>query len=51
MIQKEKMGRSVPIVLMTHEARESNLLKALKQIESRKNLTRAKTLFIRVEEV
>ena len=51
MIQKEKRGRSVPIVLMTHEAKENNLLKALKQIESRKNLTRAKTLFIRVEEV
>ncbi len=51
MIQKGKKGRSVPIVLMTHEAGESDLLKALKSIESKKNLTKAKTLFIRVEEI
>jgi len=51
MIQKGKKGRSVPIVLMTHEARESDLLKAIKIIESKKNLTKAKTLFIRVEEI
>ena len=51
MIQKGKKGRSVPIVLMTHEAKESNLLKAIKIIEGRKNLTKAKTFFIRVEEI
>ncbi len=51
MIQKGKKGRSVPIVLMTHEAVENNLLRAIKEIERRKNLTKAKTLFIRVEEI
>lgn len=51
MIQKGKKGRSVPIVLMTHEAKENDLLKAIKIIESKKNLTKAKTLFIRVEEI
>jgi len=51
MIQKGKKGRSVPIVLMTHEAKEKGLLKAIKIIESKKNLTKAKTLFIRVEEI
>lgn len=51
MIQKRKAGSSVPIVLMTHEAKESELLKALKTIEARKNLTRAKTLFLRVEDI
>ena len=51
MIQKGNKGRSVPIVLMTHEAKENNLLKAIKIIESKKNLTKAKTLFIRVEEI
>jgi len=30
MIQKGKKGRSVPIVLMTHEAKENDLLKAIK---------------------
>ena len=51
MIQKGNKGRSVPIVLMTHEAKEKDLLKAIKIIESKKNLTKAKTLFIRVEEI
>jgi len=51
MIQKGKKGRSVPIVLMTHEAKENDLLKAIKIIESKKNLTKAKTLFIRVEDI
>ncbi len=51
MIQKGNKGRSVPIVLMTHEAKENDLLKAIKIIESKKNLTKAKTLFIRVEEI
>ncbi len=51
MIQKGNKGRSVPIVLMTHEAKENDLLKAIKIIESKKNLTKAKTLFIRVEDI
>jgi len=51
MIQRGNKGRSVPIVLMTHEAKESDLLKAIKIIERKKNLTKAKTLFIRVEEI
>ena len=51
MIQKRKEGKTVPIVLMTHEAKEKDLLRALKTIESKKNITRSKTLFIRIEEV
>jgi len=51
MIQKGNKGRSVPIVLMTHVAKEKDLLKAIKIIESKKNLTKAKTHFIRVEEI
>jgi len=51
MIQKKQEGRTVPIVLMTHEAKEKDLLNALKSIESKRNITRGKTLFIRIEEL
>ena len=51
MIQKRKQNKTVPIVLMTHQAREKDLLKALKQIEKNKNINKSQTLFIRVEEV
>ncbi|MGI9553777.1 MAG: homoserine dehydrogenase [Thermodesulfobacteriota bacterium] len=51
MIQKRKEGKTVPIVLMTHEAYEKDLLNALKTIESKRNITRGKTLYIRIEEV
>ena len=51
MIQKRKECKTVPIVLMTHKAKEKDLLNALKTIESKRNITKDKTLFIRTEEV
>jgi homoserine dehydrogenase len=49
-IQKgRKMNGSVPVVMLTHEARESNVLKALQRIAKLDVLT-AKTMVIRVEE-
>ena len=51
MIQKRKQNKTVPIVLMTHQAREKDLLRALKQIEKNKNINKSQTLFLRVEEV
>ena len=42
---------TVPIVLMTHEAKEKDLQNALKTIESNRNITRGKTLFIRIEDL
>ena len=51
MIQKRKESKTVPIVLMTHEAKEKDLLKALRTIESKRDITKNKTLFIRTEEV
>ena len=49
-IQKgRKMNGSVPVVMLTHEARESNVSKALRQIAKLDVLT-AKTMVIRVEE-
>ena len=49
-IQKgRKMNGSVPVVMLTHEARESNVSKALLQIAELDVLT-AKTMVIRVEE-
>jgi homoserine dehydrogenase len=49
-IQKDrKMNGSVPVVMLTHEARESDVSKALSQIAQLDVLT-AKTMVIRVEE-
>ncbi len=51
-IQKSRHlgGGDVPIVIMTHEAREEDLLLALKQIGRFKAIT-GKTSFIRIEEL
>lgn len=51
-IQKSRHlgGGDVPIVIMTHEAREKNLLSALKEISRLKAIT-GKTNFIRIEEL
>ncbi len=51
-IQKSRHlgGGDVPVVIMTHEAREKDLLAALKQISRYKAIT-GKTSFIRIEEL
>lgn len=51
-IQKSRHlgGGDVPIVIMTHEAKEKDLLSALKQISKLKAIT-GKTNFIRIEEL
>ena len=51
-IQKSRHlgGGDVPIVIMTHEAKENNLLSALKEISKFKAIT-GKTNFIRIEEL
>ncbi len=43
-------GGDVPVVIMTHEARERNILSALKEID-RFSTIRAKTTFIRIEDL
>lgn len=49
-IQKERSGvRSVPVVMMTHEARERNIRKAISSIDKLDVITE-KSLFIRVED-
>lgn len=49
-IQKgRKVNGSVPVVMLTHEARESNVSKALSQME-RLDILTAKTMLIRLEE-
>jgi homoserine dehydrogenase len=49
MIQPERqVGGAVPIVLMTHEAREANVLLALGEID-RLDMVREKSRFIRIE--
>ena len=51
-IQKSRNlgGGDVPIVIMTHEAKEKNLVSALKEISKFKAIT-GKTNFIRIEEL
>ncbi|MGB3364265.1 MAG: homoserine dehydrogenase [Thermodesulfobacteriota bacterium] len=51
-IQKSRHlgGGDVPIVIMTHEAKEKNLVSALKEISKFKAIT-GKTNFIRIEEL
>ncbi len=51
-IQKSRHlgGGDVPIVIMTHEAKEKNLISALKEISKFKAIT-GKTNFIRIEEL
>ena len=51
-IQKSRHlgGGDVPVVIMTHEAKEKDLLSALKQISRYKAIT-GKTSFIRIEEL
>lgn len=50
-VQKGRRKRkgSVPIFMLTHEAKESNLLKAMKQM-ARVSLLRQKTMLIRIED-
>jgi len=43
-------GGDVPVVIMTHEARERNILSALREID-RFSTIRAKTTFIRIEDL
>lgn len=50
-IQRKKNNKAVPIILMTHETKEKNLIGALKKIEKQENLTKAETLFIRIEDI
>ncbi len=50
-IQRKKKNRSVPVILMTQETKEKNLIGALKRIEKQENLTKAETLFIRIEDI
>lgn len=50
-IQRRKKNKTVPIILMTHETKEKNLIDALKKIERQGNITKAETLFIRIEDV
>jgi homoserine dehydrogenase len=48
--QKERRkAKSVPIVMMTHEANERNMMRALKKIEKLDVIT-DKPVYIRVEE-
>lgn len=50
MIQKgRKKERAVPLVMMTHEAREKDMMLALKEI-NRLSLVSGKTMYLRVEE-
>ncbi len=47
--QKERqISGAVPIVMMTHEAYEKNVQRALKEID-RLDVVKGKTMFIRVE--
>ena len=49
-IQKDrKVGGAVPIVIMTHHAREKELMSALKEIDSL-DVVRDKTVYLRIEE-
>ena len=49
-IQKDrKVGGAVPIVIMTHHAREKELMSALKEID-RLDVVRDKTVYLRIEE-
>jgi len=52
MIQKGRNinGGEVAVVIMTHDAKEKNLLEALREIERNKKI-KDKTMFIRIEEV
>jgi homoserine dehydrogenase len=43
-------GGDVPVVIMTHEAREKDLLSALDEID-RFPVVKAKSVFIRIEEL
>lgn len=52
MIQKgRKIGGNVPVVMMTHEAKEQNLLNALSEIEKNNDTIKEKVLFIRIEKI
>lgn len=52
MIQKgRKVGGNVPVVMMTHEAKEQDLLNALREIEKTNDTIKEKILFIRIEEI
>ena len=50
-IQRRKEHKTVPIILMTHETKEKNLMGALKKIESQGNITKSETVFVRIEEI
>ena len=49
MVQKEKKKeKAVPVVMMTHEAREKDMVRALKQI-NRLSIVSGRTMYLRVE--
>jgi homoserine dehydrogenase len=48
-IQKEVADRYVPLIIVTHEANESNMIKCIEEIESF-SFVREKVVFIRVED-
>ncbi len=43
-------GGGVPVIMMTHEAREENLMKALRQADKSKDVL-SKTMYIRIEDI
>lgn len=47
---REKGGGEVPVIIMTHESKEKNLLKALNEIND-SNMTVSDHMFIRIEEL
>jgi len=50
-IQKErKIGGDVPVVIMTHEARESDLIRSLEEID-RLPVIKGRSVFIRIEDI
>jgi homoserine dehydrogenase len=48
-IQKEVSEQFVPLIIVTHEANESNMIKCIEEIESF-SFVREKVVFIRVED-
>ena len=51
-IQRGKdLNGKIPVVIMTHSAKEKDLKGALKQIERNKKIIKGKTLIIRIEDV
>ncbi|MFP4416911.1 MAG: homoserine dehydrogenase [Chitinivibrionales bacterium] len=50
LVQPESSGDDVPVVMLTHAARERNLQKAIAEIEEMPDVVRDKTQIIRIED-